>query len=642
MAYKLPQINLQELARQKKEGVLKWSKTPTPNILSGSPVSNVKPQTLLTLKEPFPTGTAQKLEDIKTRLPQKVQPTPAPVVTPTANIIPREEKIRRVTLMEQQGASQEEIQAYLDYLKSQETAQPVTPAQPKKSFLEWVDKWGADFLAKGISGAITGTGNLIQAGQNIVGRWLNMASNVLLPERFETEYKPQTATRDFAQKTATGFENLQGRMSSEWPINQESWQAKLGDIAGASVPAMAAGWPLGRLVWWVVKSAPYVSKLPVISKAAAGFTEWTAFDIAAGGEWPWTWAVIGTAIPFAWPIARWVWVLGRESLWLSTGTGGWVIWKAWEAASQWWPKLAAFKKWLGTSADDIVTEAKTALGTVMSDRRAAYEKALTTLKWATEKYDIAPVKEWFEKLLTKYGVLKNSKWTLDFSRSPALGRFEKDILDMQKVLKGWGKKEWDNTLLGIDKLKQTLDQFSRNTQESKVLDAFVTSLRNEAKTLGSKNPTYMKMLKDYETSTGFIKELQKWLSLSDKVSTDTAFRKLTSALRTNNEYRKDLIQALDEASGWFLSSKIAGQQMSEILPRGLMKIVTGAGWGYWAITMWVWPAILKLLPAAILTSPRAVQGMLRAAGLPARLIWPLFKAIESRSWAVGWAMGTMK
>jgi hypothetical protein len=49
---------------------------------------------------------------------------PKPKPQGTTTIIPIEEKKRRVILMEQQGGTQEEIQAYLDYLKSQETQVP--------------------------------------------------------------------------------------------------------------------------------------------------------------------------------------------------------------------------------------------------------------------------------------------------------------------------------------------------------------------------------------------------------------------------------------------------------------------------------------------------------------------------------------
>lgn len=410
----------------------------------------------------------------------------------------------------------------------------------------------------------------------------------------------------------------------------DSNYTKVGEFAGE----MAGGTLLGGwLVKWasmIPKAQQVATKLPFITKVAKWATEGLWFDVASQGEVG-LGTAIGAGIPFISPVARWLWAITREALGASTGTGGVVISKAWEASVKWGKQLDEFKKGLGTSADDIVSEARDALWVVFNDRRSAYEKSIASLKWATKQYDIKPVRDSFDDLLNKFWVLKDSKWNLDFSRSPALWRFKNDILEMQKVIKWWGKKEWDTTLLWVDKLKQTLDQFSRNTAESKTLDSFVTTLRNKAKTLGTDNPEYAKMLNDYSESTNLIKELQKWLSLWEKASTDTAFRKLSGALRTNNEFRKSLVSALDEASGWFLSSKIAGQQMSELLPRWIARQLTSTG-----TLIWTWAlglAVVKLIPALVLTSPRAVQFLMRAAWVPARNIWPLLKAIEKTAQA---------
>ena len=76
------------------------------------------------MKQPLPAGTAQKLEDIKTRLPQKVQPVApvqsVPVVqtTDTRPPMTKAEKIRRANIMVDAGATQEEIQAYVSKFKT--------------------------------------------------------------------------------------------------------------------------------------------------------------------------------------------------------------------------------------------------------------------------------------------------------------------------------------------------------------------------------------------------------------------------------------------------------------------------------------------------------------------------------------------
>lgn len=597
------------------------------------------------LPSSFSGGMAWAVESLKKwTLPQSVM---SPVVKPAQvkqSVLPKKKETGRKVLtiaqlqeninaIEAQGGSQEDMQNYVNtlgknpdgtYSPKWETQAPESSIgktilpQSKEQAIARLKEWPK--IYKDIMGGIVSSipkqlGNIAKFGTDV---W-----NALLP------WQPLKWLGQKAQQLGQQWqEAIQGAYGSR----PDSTFTKVGEFAGE----MAGGTLLGGwLVKWATvlpKVQKVATKLPFITKVAKWATEGLGFDVASQGE-----VGIGTgiwaAIPFVSPITRWLGAVTREALGASTGTGGGVISKAWEAASKWGKQLDDFKKGLGTSADDIVTEARDALWVVFSDRRNAYEKSLEWLKWATKKYDIKPVRDSFDDLLGKYGVTKNSKWILDFSRSPALGRFKNDILEMQQVLKGWGKKEWDNTLIWVDKLKQTLDQFSRNTAESKTLDSFVTTLRNQAKSLGTDNPQYVKMLNEYSESTNLIKELQRWLSLGNKASTDTAFRKLSGALRTNNEFRKSLVNALDEASWGFLSSKIAGQQMSEILPRGISRQLTSTGTliGTWAL----WLAVVKLIPALVLTSPRAVQLLMRIAWVPARNIWPLLKAIEKTAQAGG-------
>jgi hypothetical protein len=119
------------------------------------------------------------------------------------------------------------------------------------------------------------------------------------------------------------------------------------------------------------------------------------------------------------------------------------------------------------------------------------------------------------------------------------------------------------------------------------------------------------MLKDFESSTKDIKEIQKALSLGDKASVDTAFRKLSTVLRTNNEVRRQAVEQLNELTGGMLIPKIAGQQLSELLPRGLSRIVTTGGTG---IGLATGAGIISMLKVAIFTSPRLVGELLNILG----------------------------
>ncbi len=333
--------------------------------------------------------------------------------------------------------------------------------------------------------------------------------------------------------------------------------------------------------------------------------------------------VINAVVPGVGPALKGIGTGIKETLGATTGVGGGVIGKAWQAAKAGGKQLEAFKQGLGESADAIVQEAKDALGLIIKDRSNTYQTALSGLKGSTQQLNIKPINDAVQKGLKDFNV-KVTKDGLDFSRSTLAldNAAQKEMAQIYDTMKTWGTQKGDRLIIGVDTLKR---MFGDLYSDSSAIRSFSKSVENAAKEVGKQVPGYEKMLKDYAESTGLIKEIQKGLSLKDTVQVETAFKKLTSALRTNNDMRKKLIEELDKASGGFLSSKIAGQQMSEILPRGLSaRVVEGgaiAAAGFTGLTSW--------LPAMVLASPKAVQGMIRALGIPAKYAQPLFDAIAA-------------
>lgn len=245
------------------------------------------------------------------------------------------------------------------------------------------------------------------------------------------------------------------------------------------------------------------------------------------------------------------------------------------------------------------------------------------LKESTKQLDISPINNAVQKGLKDFNV-KITKDGLDFTRSKlALDKTaQTEMNQIYETMKTWGTQKGDRLITGVDTLKQ---MFGDLYSDSSSIRAFSKGVEKAAKDVGKQVPGYEKMLDTYSESTKVIKEIQKGLSLKDNVQVETAFKKLTSALKTNNETRKALVDELDKASGGFLSSKIAGQQMSEVLPRGLTAKL--GGMGAMGVGVSGLAGFAQVLPALIFTSPKAVQGMLRAVGLPAKYTKPFFDAI---------------
>jgi len=315
---------------------------------------------------------------------------------------------------------------------------------------------------------------------------------------------------------------------------------------------------------------------------------------------------------------------GQEILGATTGTGAGTIKQFSEAIAGGGEGANIARGALrgNIAPQDIVDEARTAFGTIIKNRSDDYSTQLSKIKTKTNVIDHTPIIQKFNKQLEDFGVFANADGTPNFSRAPGLGRYEKDLQGLSKTLAEWGTREGDSTIAGVDKLKQVIDDFRIGSQDSKKFDTFVTSLRGEAKNIIRNNLTkskdlktlltYDKMLGDFEKSTKDIKEIQKALSLGDKASTDTAFRKLSTVLRTNNEMRRQAVKELNEITGGTLIPKIAGQQLSEILPRGLARTLGTVGAGAGLVSG---AGIVPMLKLALVSSPRAVGEILNVLGI---------------------------
>lgn len=404
-----------------------------------------------------------------------------------------------------------------------------------------------------------------------------------------------------------------------------------GDVGRAALNFV----PVGKIAQGLGAGAKAVPLLGKIAKPVANITTGTGIGYAAdvttklaeGQEDPFK-AGLGTAvgagissIPY---VGKGLAKLGTEALGLSTGTGAGTIQEFTRAITKGGKQADEARAALrgNVNPQEIVEDAKTAFGTFIKERSDEYTKKLSALKTKTNLIDHAPIIERFNSQLEDFGVFVNKDGTPNFSRAPGLGRYEKDLTALSKTLAEWGSREGDNSIAGIDKLKQVIDDFRINSADSKKFDTFVTSLRNEAKNIIKGNlmkskdlktlATYNTMLSDFESKTKEIREIQKALSLGDKASVDTAFRKLSTVLRTNNEVRKQAVQQLNELTGGRLLPKIAGQQLSETLPRGLMRTLGGIGAGAGVVSG---VGIIPMLKLALFSSPRVVGEMLNVLGI---------------------------
>ena len=190
---------------------------------------------------------------------------------------------------------------------------------------------------------------------------------------------------------------------------------------------------------------------------------------------------------------------------------------------------------------------------------------------------------------------------------------QQKLASIQDIIAEWQKSPALHNAKGLDMLKRRIDgeyPDGINPGDSAVVVA-------QARDLIKKNilemvPGYNAVMKPYEQATRLEREMQKALSLGNNAAADTALRKLQSTMRNNVNAnfgaRLKLVEQLDEASGYFLMPRIAGQSLNSVTPRGL-NIGTAGGTGIYGLT--TNPAALAALP---MFSPRVMGEASRGLG----------------------------
>lgn len=292
---------------------------------------------------------------------------------------------------------------------------------------------------------------------------------------------------------------------------------------------------------------------------------------AIGSAFPFAGALLGGAIKGAGGLTT-------EILGKTTGAGGGAIKLAFDRPAQF---LDALRKTSTEAIIPIVEKAKSAMGDIAAKRMTEYRNALSKLKDIPQAFSLTPVKTAVKDITEQFAIRVKSG-VPDFSKSTITSSGDQGLITkaMQDI-QNWGKIPSDLAITGIDTLKRRLGDYvdsATSNEARKVLTTMTNSVRNVLDSV----PQYKSMTSAYRTAKQFEDELAKALSLGDKASIDTAARKLSTILKQNNEYRKQLVQQLEESVGGTLTTDIAANALHPLAPRGLTGVLAptlGAGVG---------------------------------------------------------------
>ena len=300
---------------------------------------------------------------------------------------------------------------------------------------------------------------------------------------------------------------------------------------------------------------------------------------------------------------------------LGTHTGGRTLRLAAGAGRAGGEKGRAFRQAMTGTApmEDVVSDARRALGEIRKRRNAAYRQGMRQLGQETAILRFTPI----DDAMKKAADVKRYKG-VDISRKTAGIRDEiQGLIDEWKAL---DPAEY-HTAEGLDALKQAIgdirDSTDFNTPSRVVADQAYNAVKDA---IVKQAPDYATTMRGYWQGTELIKDMEKTLSLNPKASVDTQLRKLQSVMRdnayTNYGRRVALAEMLVDAGAENLMEKLAGQSLGSLAPRGLGRAVAGAaGVGGVALD----PALLATLP---LQSPRLMGEAAYGLGAASRLAPP--------------------
>ena len=266
------------------------------------------------------------------------------------------------------------------------------------------------------------------------------------------------------------------------------------------------------------------------------------------------------------------------------------------------------------SEPEILQNFKDAVSDVKDQRSSEYQAALKKLP-SKQQVDITPIQQTLSDQLGKLNI-KETPDGLDFSRSTIRDKAaQSDVQSIYDDVNGWGSQQGDNTPAGVDILKRRIDD---TYSPSKTNRALVQAVKDSARqTLNDQVPGYQDMTQKYAAQSAFLDHLND-LSL-DSSNPGTATRKLTTALRQNNQYRAALVDTLGQYAGKDLTGQLAGLNLSKVAPQGLSRAVDlGSGAG---ILTAIGTHYLSPLAAAsmVATSPRLMGEVMNLIGkLPPR------------------------
>lgn len=221
---------------------------------------------------------------------------------------------------------------------------------------------------------------------------------------------------------------------------------------------------------------------------------------------------------------------------------------------------------------DVVDMAKQGVSSLKEERGAAYREGMQGVNADKSVLDYTPINE---KLDSLKNLVESKGSVVSEVGAETLQKIKDKVMEWQTNPKMIGSVE------DFDTLKKSINEIRKKTQEGTVerlvADEAYNTIKNQ---ITQQAPKYAEVMSGYSKASKALRDIMKTFSLGEKVSTDTALRKLQSVMRnnvnTNYGARAQLMDQLAEKVP-NLPYAIAGQALSSPWARGIQGVIAPYG-----------------------------------------------------------------
>lgn len=277
----------------------------------------------------------------------------------------------------------------------------------------------------------------------------------------------------------------------------------------------------------------------------------------------------------------------------------------------------------GVPQSEVLDQAKNAVELLRQQKSTAYKQDMRGVTTNTAQLQFKPIHDAVDRVFStgryKDKVLYKSVEPVHADIKKLVDDWEASAYPRQK---GTGVKLRDpdfDTIAGFDALKKSIGEVIETTEPHTAARRVAGEVYHAVKKeIERQDPQYAKIMKDYDTATELIREIEGAFSLGQKgkATANAALGKLQSLMtRSGKRGMKSELTDVLEQSGHAkrLKPALAGQAMSDWAPGGsLGSLMVPAGLAGWATN----PA--GAATAAAAQSPRLMGELAHGAGRLAR------------------------